>query len=82
MLGWGAHSHAPHSSTQVATAEELVEHILQPAAEQTGEIPHRDHIEAELHHIHLPKLTETGLIEYDARSQQLRYNGDMRAKSG
>jgi DNA-binding transcriptional ArsR family regulator len=29
-----------------------------------------------LHHVHLPKLEECGLVEYDARSGTVRYQSD------
>lgn len=66
------------STERVATTEELVEHICQREAEQTGEVCDPDNLKSELHHIHLPKLTEEGVLEYDPRSQHLRYDGDKR----
>lgn len=69
------------ASEHVATTEELVEHLLQSKAAQTGEVPSRNHLEAALHHLHLPKLVDTGVIEYDPRSQQLRYLGDDRLEA-
>lgn len=64
-----------------ATVDELVSHITQHHADRTGELPSRDSIEMRLHHIHLPKLTEVGLVEYDARTEQLRYWSDDRLEA-
>ncbi len=63
------------------TVDELVSHITQQEADQTGELPSRDSIEMRLHHIHLPKLVEVGLVEYDARTEQLRYWSDNRLET-
>lgn len=71
-------SYLADSSEEVATTDELVEHILQRESERTGEVPNRDHLTSSLYHIHLPKLTDAGILEYDPRSQQLRYYGDER----
>lgn len=57
----------------VAVVDELVSRLSNRETKRTGERPGRDQIVMELHHIHLPKLTEVGLVEYDARSQELRY---------
>lgn len=61
------------ASDHTATLDGLVEHLIKQETERTGEQLGRDQIEMQLHHIHLPKLTEAGVIEYDTRSQELRY---------
>lgn len=53
--------------------DELTTHLMERETNWTGKHLGRDHIETQLHHIHLPKLTSVGLVEYDARSQELRY---------
>ncbi len=40
---------------------------------RTGESPGHDQVAATVHHIHIPKLSEVGILEYDARSQAIRY---------
>lgn len=67
-----------NTAEQVATTEELVEHIHTSKAEQSDETRDRNQLTTELHHVHLPKLTDEGVIEYDPRSQQLRYHGEKR----
>lgn len=56
-----------------ASIDELTSHLLDCEAERTSERPAHNEIETQLHHTHLPKLTDTGIVEYDARSQELRY---------
>ncbi|MFA9418207.1 hypothetical protein [Natrinema sp. HArc-T2] len=61
-------------STDTPTAiDEVTTHLLERYAEGTSEQPDRDQLELLLHHIHLPKLTAAGIIEYDSRSNELRY---------
>lgn len=69
-------SYLMNASDDIATIDEIVDHIVQSETERLNEVPNRAHYEVALHHIHLPKLTEAGVLEYDSRSQQLRYWGD------
>lgn len=71
-------SYLADSSEATASTDELVEHIVRAETERMDEMPNRDDLESSLYHIHLPKLTDSGLLEYDPRSQQLRYWGDER----
>lgn len=38
--------------------------------------PDRDRIALRLHHLHLPKLAETGLVEFDPDSGRLEYRSN------
>lgn len=57
----------------VASIGDVASRLADRQTERTGKRPSRDQIEIELHHVHLPKLVEAGIVEYDARSQELRY---------
>lgn len=61
------------ASDNVASIDELVNQLVERKAEETGELPSPDHVEMQIHHIHLPKLAEIGLVEYDVRNEELRY---------
>lgn len=50
-----------------ATREALVDRIAVREAVD-GEGPIREHVLAELHHVHLPRLQDAGLVEYDQRA--------------
>lgn len=54
---------------------DLVEYVA--ACESTSEPPddHREQVAIEIHHTHLPKLTDLGLVEFDERSSTVRYYG-------
>ncbi|MFA9416469.1 hypothetical protein [Natrinema sp. HArc-T2] len=53
----------------VATVEELTENLL----EHDEISDDRRHITIKLHHVVLPQLAAQGFIEYDDRSQTVRY---------
>ncbi len=63
------------SSDATTTIDDLVKYLKSREIEQTGNHPgcSSTEIKISLHHIHLPKLEEAGLIEYDQRSEELRY---------
>lgn len=57
--------------------DDVVDHLA------IGRVPSREritgeNIAAELHHHHLPKLADAGVIEFDPRSGHFRYLGDDR----
>lgn len=56
--------------------EELVKYIMARKAKRTGNQPGHDQVYTALMHIHIPKLADVGLIEYDERSEHLRYWGN------
>ena len=59
----------------VVELSELVEWVLTQEAD--GRTEQRDSVSIALHHVHLPKLAEYGLIEYDARSNTIRYPSSL-----
>ncbi|WP_210424956.1 DUF7344 domain-containing protein [Halorussus halobius] len=76
VLGWLMD--APDGT---ATVDELVDHLVARRAERTGERPGRGHVTTTLHHVHLPKLADAGVVAYDARSQEVRYWSDDRLEA-
>lgn len=63
-----------NQSEGVATIDELVEYVVVQEPEQWADAhPHEREVETALHHVHLPKLIEYGVLEYDPRSQTVRY---------
>ena len=58
-----------------ATVEELLDHLVDDEADRTGEIPSRARFKTSLYHVHLPKLANAGILDYDSRSRQVRYYG-------
>ena len=66
---------------QTATISELANHLASQKAKQSHERPGNDHIRTTLHHIHMPKLVDAGIVDYDARSQEIRYWGSERLET-
>ena len=56
----------------VAAFSELIEHV---ADDSDGESSDNERIAVGLHHTHLPKLADADLVEYDPRSEVVRYRG-------
>jgi hypothetical protein len=66
------------TSDHTATIDELANYLVSQKAERASEHPGRDHLQTTLHHVHVPKLVDSGLIDYDARNQEIRYRGSDR----
>lgn len=62
-------------SIQRVGFDELVDHLAETRT-SAGEPGDRDRIALRLHHVHLPKLADTGVIEYDADTGDLHYQPD------
>lgn len=64
-----------------ASVQDLIPQLRQHIAERTGERVSRDQIKIRLYHTHLPRLANTGIIEYDARSEELKYYSNDRLEA-
>lgn len=65
-------SYLQKMNDDVVELPELVEWVLTQEANRASD--QWDAIVIGLHHIHLPKLADCGLIDYDARSGTIRYD--------
>ena len=66
-----------NSANAVVELDDLVDQIVEWEREwdgETDEAPsrHRENVGITLHHNHLPRLADTPLIDYDARSRTVR----------
>lgn len=68
--------HFRQSAEDVASLQELAEHAASQGAGRGG--TDTDSVAAYLHHVGLPKLAETGVIDYDSRRKTVRYWGHRR----
>lgn len=66
---------------QTCSIDECVAHVMKREEDRTGTRPGHDQVATILHHVHVPKLTDAGLLEYDPRSRQLRYGGHDRLET-
>lgn len=62
-----------NASDHATSIDDVVAHLIEKDSEWTGTRPAHNEVEAQLYHVHLPKLTSAGVIEYDAGSKELRY---------
>ena len=66
---------------QTCSFEEVTKYIIKQIAVRNGEQPNHDTIQIDLQHHHLPKLADAGIIEYDVRSQTIRYRQNDRLEA-
>lgn len=66
----------------VANVDDLVDHVVHRDGarenvepEDVGPEDRRRQVEIRLHHVHLPMLSDAGIVEFDARSGIVRYRG-------
>lgn len=66
----------PKTSSEIATLDDLAEHLLSHHCPTTD----REQARVILHHKTLPKLDAAGIIEYESRSETVRYLGHPRLR--
>lgn len=64
--------HFRQSGVDVASLEELAAAVAERRDRPGADV---DSIALYLHHAGLPKLAETGIVDYDARGNTVRYRG-------
>lgn len=65
--------HASESEEEWISVDDLVDNLV----EREGESPvDREDVAVSLYHMHLPKLSRVGAIDYDAEREALRYQVD------
>lgn len=68
------------SRTGVVTMETLVDRIAPENPPPKTTATHADPLLIDLHHTHLPKLSDANLIEYDPRTKTIRYTSNERVE--
>ncbi|WP_132057491.1 DUF7344 domain-containing protein [Halorussus amylolyticus] len=64
-------THLVETDDGIATFSNLIRHVLGEGTRDED----RERLAVRLHHVHLPKLDDHGFVEYDARSETVRYRG-------
>jgi hypothetical protein len=59
---------------EVTDLDALVDVVAGAEADETPTRSHRDRVATTLYHIHLPVLAELGLVDFDPRSEAVRYH--------
>ena len=69
-------------TTDRASVDDLVEYIVSSDLKRKKpSAKHRERIRIGLFHNHLPRLADAGVLEYDQRSETVRYWGDSRLET-
>lgn len=58
-----------------ATTTELIDCICRRQEDEASDVPARDRVALHVHHNHLPKLADAGVVEHDRRTETVRYRG-------
>ena len=66
-------------SEETISCEEIVEALLDCEPNEPGPVTHRERLEIDLHHVHLPTLANAAIIDYDPTSGTVEYraSGDI-----
>ncbi|WP_458190889.1 DUF7344 domain-containing protein [Haladaptatus sp. NG-WS-4] len=69
-------------TTDCTSLDDLVEYIVSSDSKsEATSVGHNERITIELLHNHLPRLADAGVLEYDQRSETIRYWGDSRLET-
>lgn len=55
--------------------DEVIDWITREERPDPGSIGHRERVAIDLHHVHIPKLADAGVIEHDPVAETIRYDG-------
>jgi DNA-binding transcriptional ArsR family regulator len=67
-------------SVESTTVTGLASHLASLESGSTSQSRDERSYETRLHHIHLPKLDDHGILEYDPRSNAVRYRPNARVE--
>lgn len=65
-------------SKNTAVFEDIRRCVIKQESIMRGEQPNHEDVQVNLQHHQLPKLADAGVIEYDVRSQEIRYRPNER----
>lgn len=68
--------HYLHRFRPDATIQDVAAFVAERAAQTGDEAVDHERLLSELHHTHLPKLADAGLVEYDPATETVTYRGD------
>jgi hypothetical protein len=69
-------------TTDCVSRDDLVEYLVSSNSKRGAtSAEHRERVTIGLLHNHLPRLADAGMLEYDQRSETVRYWGDSRLET-
>ena len=63
---------------QRAATSDVMKHLIDQEGKRTGHTPSPDHVELSLLHMHVPKLSNIGLLTYDEEAKEYTYHPNER----
>lgn len=66
-------SHLSSSPGEDVPFDDVVTAVAERERPDPGPLTHRDRVETDLHHVHLPKLEDSGVVTHDAVTRTVRY---------
>ena len=74
--------HLRHEADGTTTVDDLVEQIHRRASDSKhGPLQERKELAIQLHHTHLPKLADHGVVEFEQTTGAVRYNPDEQVET-
>jgi hypothetical protein len=74
--------HLRHEANGTTSFEDLVDHVHGCASgDKTSSLQDREEVAVQLHHSHLPKLADYGVVEFEHRSGTVRYRPDEQVEA-
>ena len=61
--------------------DEIVDALLEREPDEPGPATRRERLEVDLHHVHLPKLADAGIIDHDPSSGTVEYSASADLES-
>ena len=61
--------------------DDVVAVVVESECPDSGPGTHRERVTTELHHVHLPKLDDAGVVFYDDEDWTVEYHGSKRLES-
>ena len=68
-------AHLQRRADETVDVDEVIDAVAARERPDPGPGTHRERVAIDLHHVHLPKLADAGVIEYDPMERTLRYRG-------
>lgn len=66
-------SHLSSSPGEDVPLDDVVTAVVEREHPDPGPLSHRDRVETDLHHVHLPKLADSGVVSHDPEAGTVRY---------
>lgn len=74
-------AHLRDQPESTASFEAATRAVLKKIARKQGYQPNHDDIQSSLQHHHIPKLEDAGVVDYDSRTQTIRYHENERLET-